>query len=117
MVDILAAVLSGAAHGDVHRRGGGRPARADVGHFFGALDVARFRPVEAFKADVDDLLRSLKESPRAEGAERVWVAGEPEWECELRRRRDGIPLAPGLVRQLRDVATACGLVFPIGAPA
>jgi LDH2 family malate/lactate/ureidoglycolate dehydrogenase len=77
MVDILAGVLSGAAHGDVLHRTGATPARADVGHFFGAVDVGRFRSVEAFKADLDDLLRSLKDSPRAEGAERVWVAGEP----------------------------------------
>jgi L-2-hydroxycarboxylate dehydrogenase (NAD+) len=115
MVDILTGVLSGAAHSDVHRRGGGRPARADVGHFFGAIDIGRFRPLEAFKADMDDLLQSLKASPKAEGADRIWVAGEPEWECEQRRRRDGIPLAPGLVRQLRDVAAASGVPFTLGS--
>lgn len=114
MVDILAGVLSGAAHSDVLHRAGQQPARADVGHLFGAIDVARFRPVEAFKADMDDLLRSLKDAPRAEGAERIWVAGEPEWECERRRLRDGIPLAPGLVAQLRDVAAATGVAFGLG---
>jgi LDH2 family malate/lactate/ureidoglycolate dehydrogenase len=101
----------------VLHRAGAAPARADVGHFFGAVDIGRFRHVEAFKADLDDLLRSLKDSPRAEGAARVWVAGEPEWECEQRRRRDGIPLAPGLVAQLRDVAAAAGVPFSLDAPA
>jgi LDH2 family malate/lactate/ureidoglycolate dehydrogenase len=113
MVDILAAVLSGAACAGGQVRPEGGPERADVGHFFGAIAVARFRPLDAFKTDMDRLLRSLKESPRAEGAERVWVAGEPEWECERRRRRDGIPLAPGLVRQLRDVAAATGIPFDL----
>jgi L-2-hydroxycarboxylate dehydrogenase (NAD+) len=117
MVDILAGVLSGAAHGDVLHRAAEPPSRADVGHFFGAVDVGRFRPLEAFKADVDDLLRSLKDSPRAEGAERVWVAGEPEWECEQTRRRAGIPLAPGLVAQLREVAAAAGIPFSLDAVA
>jgi L-2-hydroxycarboxylate dehydrogenase (NAD+) len=115
MVDILAGVLAGATHSDVHRRGPEAPVRADVGHFFGALDVARFRPLDAFKADMDDLLRSLKDSPKAEGADRIWVAGEPEWECEQRRRRDGIPLAPGLVRQLRETAAAAGVPFRLGS--
>ncbi len=84
---------------------------------FGAIDVGRFRPIDAFKADMDDLLRSLKESPRAEGAERIWVAGEPEWECETIRRREGIPLVPGLVAQLREVAAATGILFTLGPAA
>jgi len=45
------------------------------------------------------------------------VAGEPEWECERRRRRDGIPLAPGLVAQLREVAAATGVPFALGPAA
>jgi LDH2 family malate/lactate/ureidoglycolate dehydrogenase len=117
MVDILAGVLSGAAHSDVHRRSPGATTRANVGHFFGAIDVGRFRPIDAFKADIDDLLRSLKDSPKAEGAERIWVAGEPEWECEQRRRREGIPLAPGLVRQLRSLAAELGVPFSLASPA
>jgi hypothetical protein len=43
------------------------------------------------------------------------VAGEPEWECEQRRRREGIPLAPGLVRQLRAVSTEATVPFTLGA--
>jgi L-2-hydroxycarboxylate dehydrogenase (NAD+) len=116
MVDVLAGVLAGAAFSDVLRRSEPEPARANIGHFFGAIDVARFRPLDRFKADMDALLRSLKESPRAEGQERIYVAGEPEWECEARRRKDGIPLAPGLVAQLRAVAAETGVAF-IGDPA
>jgi LDH2 family malate/lactate/ureidoglycolate dehydrogenase len=114
MVDILAGILSGAAHAGLPRRPGETPRRANVGHFFGAIDVARFRPLEEFTADMDALLRALKDSPKAEGAGRIWVAGEPEWECERRRRRDGIPLAPGLVAQLERVAAATGVPFTLG---
>jgi L-2-hydroxycarboxylate dehydrogenase (NAD+) len=114
MVDILSGVLAGAAFADVRRRDP-EPARADIGHFFGAIDVTRFRDLDAFKADMDDLLQSLKDSPKAEGQDRIYVAGEPEWECEERRRRDGIPLAPGLVSQLREVGAAAGVPFTLGA--
>ncbi len=40
-----------------------------------------------------------------------------EWyrECEQRRRRDGIPLAPGLVRQLRETAAAAGVPFSLAS--
>jgi LDH2 family malate/lactate/ureidoglycolate dehydrogenase len=43
------------------------------------------------------------------------VAGEPEWECEQRRQREGIPLAPGLVTQLREVSATAGVPFTLGA--
>jgi LDH2 family malate/lactate/ureidoglycolate dehydrogenase len=113
MVDILAGVLAGAGYGDSGRRGRTDPTRADVGHFFGAIDVTRFRPLELFRADMDDLLDNLKHSERAEGEERIYVAGEPEWECERLRRVEGIPLAPGLVVQLRDLCAGLDLPFTL----
>jgi LDH2 family malate/lactate/ureidoglycolate dehydrogenase len=113
MVDILAGVLAGATFADARRRDPD-PVRADIGHFFGAIDIARFRDLAAFKADMDDLLRALKESPKADGQDRIYVAGEPEWESEQRRRREGIPLAPLLVSQLREVATETGAPFTLG---
>src|SRR5262249_19756872 len=114
MVDILAGVLAGAMFADVRRRDPD-PARPDIGHFFGAIDIARFRDLDGFKGDMDDLLRALKDSPKAEGQHRIYVAGEPEWECEQRRRREGIPLAPGLVSQLREVSAETSVPFTLGA--
>ena len=113
MVDILCGVLAGASWAAQTRRKDGLPARSNVGHFLGAIDIARFRPLDLFKRDMDELLRALKESPKAEGEERIYVAGEPEWECEKLRRREGIPLAPGLVDQLRTVAAETGVPFTL----
>jgi LDH2 family malate/lactate/ureidoglycolate dehydrogenase len=112
MVDILSGVLAGAAFADVRRRNGD-PVRPDIGHFFGAIDITRFRDLEAFKADMDNLLQTLKDSPKAEGQDRIYVAGEPEWECEQRRLREGIPLAPGLVSQLRAVSAETAVPFTL----
>jgi L-2-hydroxycarboxylate dehydrogenase (NAD+) len=115
MVDILCGVLAGASWAARTRHAEEPPTRADIGHFFGAIDIGRFRLLRDFKADMDGLLRALKDSPKAEGHERIYVAGEPEWECEQRRRRDGIPLAPGLVEQLRLVAAETGVAFTLDA--
>jgi LDH2 family malate/lactate/ureidoglycolate dehydrogenase len=115
MVDILSGVLAGAGFADVRRRREPEPTRADIGHFFGAIDIARFRDLAAFKADMDDLLQALKDSRKAEGQDRIYVAGEPESECEQRRRRDGIPLAPGLVAQLQELSSAVAIPFTLGA--
>jgi L-2-hydroxycarboxylate dehydrogenase (NAD+) len=113
MVDILSGVLAGATFADVRRRNPD-PARPDIGHFLGAIDITRFRDLDAFKADMDDLLQALKDSPKAEGQDRIYVAGEPEWECEQRRLRDGIPLAPGLLSQLRAVSAEAAVPFTLG---
>lgn len=110
MVDILSGVLSGAVHGDLFFRSEMRGQKLhNVGHCFATIDPARFRPLEEFKADMDDLLRALKESPKAEGEERIYTAGEPEAECERQRRAEGIPLAPALVRQVNEIARALGV--------
>ena len=66
----------------------------DVGHLFMALDVARFRPLPAFLAEVDKYIETVHSTPRAPGAERLYVPGEIEFELADARRRDGIPLDP-----------------------
>lgn len=116
MVDILSGVLAGAVYGDLFFRTDRRERRThDVGHCFAALDPARFRPLDEFKRDMDDMFEALKASPRAEGQERVYVAGEPEAECEARRRVDGIPLAPVLVAQCDEIGRVLG-VRPLSSP-
>ena len=110
MVDILSGILPGAVYGDLFFRTD-RPTRRlqDVGHCFIALDPARFRPIEEFKRDMDDYFDSLKSTPRAEGHDRIYVAGEPEAESEIRRRRDGIPLSPALIARVDDIAREFGI--------
>jgi len=58
---------------------------------------------------MDDMIEALRSSPRAEGQERIYVAGEPELESEQRRRKDGIPLAPVLVAQCNGIARDFGV--------
>ena len=110
MVDILSGILPGAVYGDLFFRTDRQARRIqDVGHCFIALDPARFRPIEEFKRDMDDCFDSLKATPRAAGHDRVYVAGEPEAECEARRRRDGIPLSPALVGRVATIARELGI--------
>ena len=110
MVDILSGVLSGAVYGNLFFRSDMQKDRLhNVGHCFAAIDPARFRPMEEFKADMDDMLRALKASPKAEGEERIYTAGEPEAECERRRLVEGIPLAPALIKQVNEIAASLGI--------
>lgn len=111
LVDILCGVLPGAGYGShvYPRDDAGKPLPADIGHFFGALRVDSFRPLEEFRASMDDIIRMLRASAKAEGQERIFIHGEKEFEMAEQRMREGIPLHPKVVRDLRDIAEELGV--------
>src|SRR5256886_5309514 len=110
MVDILSGVLNGAVYGDLFERSDMKARQVhNAGHRFAAVDPSRLPPLAAVKRDMDDMLAAPPSSPRAEGQERIYVAGEPELESEQRRRKDGIPLAPVLVAQCNGIARDFGV--------
>lgn len=83
------------------------------GHFFGAIRVDAFRPALHFKSDMDRLIRELKATPPVAGRERVYVAGEIEFETEKERAVHGIPLHPSILKGLRDVSDKLGVVYDL----
>lgn len=103
MVEILCGVLSGSIAALNEARS---PAR---GHFFGALDIATFRPVEEFKADMDRLLGELRGTPPQPGEARVYVAGDIELSTAQERSADGIPLHPSIVDDLQALGKEYGV--------
>ncbi len=110
MVDILCAVLCGAPFGaDVTDT---ETSAGRVSHFFGALKIAAFRDPGAFRRDMDRMLRALRESPPAEGAQRVYFAGQKEFEAEAECRRSGIPLLKQTYAQFCDIAAKYHLAPP-----
>ncbi len=110
MVDILSGVLNGAVYGNLFERSDMKERKVhNAGHCLAAVDPRFFRPIDEFKRDMDDMIEALRSSPRAEGQERIYVAGEPELESEQRRRKDGIPLAPVLVAQCNGIARDFGV--------
>lgn len=109
VMDALSGGLSAASVGlDLSGpRPDGRP--AGVCHFFMAIDVASFAPVEEFKARVDKLIRDTKAARRAPGVEEIYLPGEIEYNLRDRRLREGIPLLSSLVRDLEKVAVELDL--------
>lgn len=115
VVDILCALLSGAAYGP-HCGGLIREFNevSNVGHFFAALRVDAFRPLGEFTRAMDEMIRGLRGSRLAPGAERIYIHGEPEFEEAEARRREGVPLHPALADSLRAIAADRGLEDPLG---
>jgi L-2-hydroxycarboxylate dehydrogenase (NAD+) len=110
-VEIFSAVLSGALYANLvyPKNHEGKPLPSGIGHFFGAMRVDAFRPKDEFKRDMDDLIRRLKNAPKAEGAERIYIHGEKEFEEAGRLAKLGIPLNPKVVQDLRGIATQLGM--------
>jgi LDH2 family malate/lactate/ureidoglycolate dehydrogenase len=110
-VDILSGILSGSAYSNLlyPKDSDGQPLPADIGHFFGAIRVDAFRPLDDFRDSMDDLLERLKNSPKAEGQERIYIHGEKEFETEDDRRQNGIPLHDKVVTVLQSYAEEWGL--------
>ncbi len=113
MVDIFSGVLAGAAFltsvGSPHDPLG----KANVGHFFAAIRIDAFRPVEEFKQDMDKMIEELKESPKATGQERIFIAGEKEFERAERYEREGVPLLEPTVELLKQVGQDVGVPFDL----
>src|SRR5467141_756753 len=106
MVDVLCGVLTGSATGlgvDVDK------AKPNVGHFFMALDPAAFRPLEDFRRDMDRLSQELKNSPKAQGQNRIYVHGEKSYARMEQYRREGIPLGTAVVESMKQVGTELGV--------
>ena len=104
VVDILSGVLSGAGV-----PAGGSLDGVEVGHFFGAMRVDAFRPLDEFRAMMDEYLSGLRMTPTTPGEDEVIYPGILESRTEKERRERGIPLHPGVVEYLSGLASELGV--------
>ncbi|MDB5026542.1 MAG: malate dehydrogenase [Candidatus Eremiobacteraeota bacterium] len=113
LVDILCGVLSGGAFGDGLPVAADPPLPGKISHFFAAFKIDGFRDPEQFKADMDTELRAFKDSAKAPGHDRIYVAGEIEHEKTLEARRNGVPVHVKVWEGLQKLAGELGIPFEI----
>jgi LDH2 family malate/lactate/ureidoglycolate dehydrogenase len=111
MVHILGGALSGASFSPIRNRTQKPSDPHNIGHFFLAIDPRAFRPAGEFENDLDQVIDVLHNTKRADPAQPVLVAGDPEMATKAERLRDGVPVPDDLMAQLRDVAKAAGVPF------
>ena len=111
IVEILCASLQGGAFllDLASARPDGTLRKQNLGHFLLAIDIEAFGPIDEFRRTTGEILRSLRGARRADGAERIYTAGEKEWENERRIREEGVPVNPNLAADLRSVREDLGL--------
>ena len=104
MVDVFCGALSGAAFGNqVGQLWGNTQSVQDIGLYFSVTDPAATIGAPAFKARIDQLIDELNACEPAAGFERVLVPGEIETANEAVNVKAGIPIGPGVLRDLNSL--------------
>jgi L-2-hydroxycarboxylate dehydrogenase (NAD+) len=105
VLGLLAGVLNGAAFGrEVVDFNADDESACNTGHFIIALDVSRFLPIDAFKAQIDRQLRDLKCSAVLPGFDSIRLPGEQRQARRADRSANGVPVFPEVVKQLDRLA-------------
>jgi len=110
LVDILCGALSGAATltevGFPHE-----PKESNVGHFFMAIKVDAFKPAVDFKKHIDYMIELLKDSPKASGQDKIFIAGEKEYLEAEENKIKGVPILDKIVEELKVNGQEIGAPF------
>jgi L-2-hydroxycarboxylate dehydrogenase (NAD+) len=111
-VDIVCGILSG-SNASVFKESTPEARDSSTEHFFGALRVDSFIPLERFKNSMDEMIEAIEVLPKLPGVKKIYVAGEYEAEFEKDRRANGIPLHPAVVSSLKDLAKELGIEYDL----
>ena len=83
--------------------------RLKVGHFFLAINVGNFIPLQKFKRTAGNIMRELRNSKLAPGKDKIYTAGEKEYSSEEERKETGIPINKSLQKDIKTMQVALGL--------
>jgi len=111
MVHILGGTLAGASFSPLRNRTQRESDPHNIGHFFMAIDPGAFRDEGEFESDLDDVIDVLHAARRADPAQPVLVAGDPERLTRAERLEQGVPVPDDLMTQLRGVVAAAQVPF------
>lgn len=80
-----------------------------LGHFFIVFNIAAFSDVDAFKHLAGDLVRSMRQSGTLPNCDRIYTAGEKEFDNEQSIPQTGIAVSPRLHENLCKIANDLGI--------
>ncbi len=83
--------------------------RLKVGHFFLAINIESFIPLDSFKQTAGNIMRGLRSAKKAPGEDRIYTAGEKEYYAEVERNKKGIPINENLQQDIKTMQKELGL--------
>ena len=115
-VELLSSILQDGAYGKAldGKDENGKPCPYGLGHYFIAIDTEHFLGEELARKKAGDIIRSIRASKKMPGEERIYTAGEKEWEVWLSRQNSGVPINESVQAEMNKVRDELGLsyVFP-----
>ena len=116
IIELLSAALQDGAYGKAlnGKDENGNLVPYHLGHFFMAIDTEHFVGEDATRKKVGEILREIRASKKAPGAERIYTAGEKEYEIWKQRKNSGVPINEAVQNEINETRDALGLdyVFP-----
>jgi len=76
----------------------------NTGQAIAVIDPSAFGDLDEFKQNVDRLIQELRSAERMPSVERIWLPGEQSHHKRIDHEARGVVLAPGLVKQLNELA-------------
>ncbi len=116
MVEILSAAFAGGPFGKalLGFDAEGNKIPYGLGHFFMVINIENFIPVDIFKKTTGEIVRTLRNSKKAPGHDRIYVAGEKECDKIKERSTKGIPINENLQKILRGLKEELKIKEDIG---
>ena len=113
VVEILSAALTGGSFmkGLCGRDADGNPSMYHLGHFFFVVDPEAFMGLDTFRKTAGDICRALRASKKAPGQDRIYTAGEKEYEAWLERKDKGVPVGEAVQKELTGLRDRFGLPY------
>ena len=113
IVEILSAALAGGPHTKAltGKDENGNNAMYRLGHFFFVINPEFFMGLDTFQHTSGDILRALRNSTKAPGAERIYTAGEKEYLSWLERKDKGVPVGETIQKEFMALRDECGLSY------
>lgn len=110
--DILSSVISGAGYlthtGELYKE----PEKPqNLGFFMMAVKLEAFIDIDEFSQKITDFIKTIKESPKAEGTKEIFMPGEIEYIRESENKELGVPLGENIIRELKELGDSIGVEF------
>jgi LDH2 family malate/lactate/ureidoglycolate dehydrogenase len=111
IVEILSAALQTGSflYGLIGLDEAGKAQPNCLGHFFMAMNIENFTGLDDFKATTGKILRDLRAATPQPGCDRIYTAGEKEYENEKRIRAQGLNIVPSLQKDVVTMIEELGL--------
>ena len=100
IVEIFTSIFSGGTTSPFVKHSG----NADTSFCLIALDYGIFGDKAEIRARMSELLQQLRDSPKADGVDRIYTHGEKEWLSEQRVLKTGVPVNVKTLEEMRRIA-------------